>query len=368
MRYVAWDIHKNYHYVLALDEDGDKVFSEKFENTSEAIRGFIVRLSKDDLVVLEATTHCYAIYDMLVEKEMRVVVAHLGENKKARIKNDERDMLKLAQKLRAGILELSYVPSREMRSLRSLTRHRIGLGQRVAVAKNRALAVLARNGVKSPCKDAFGKAGVRFMQCQSLPGLDSALLQSELRIIEGLKREIGYADVLIAKAVKGNPQAELLMSIWGCSFYGAAVILAEIGDVQRFPSAKHLCSYAGLVPSLEASGTVERTGRITKRGSRVLRWIMLQVARTAVRQRNSRIRGFYTRIMRKKGDKKAIVACARKLLSWIYAMLTRGVRYNEESERLTLAKIGRLDGLVGLEPVSMVSGAGSPQGKSLIGG
>ena len=112
----------------------------------------------------------------------------------------------------------------------------------------------------------------------------------------------------------------LLMTIPGVGYYSALLIKSEIGDVKRFPSAKQLCSYAGLVPSTHASGNVCYHGHITKQGSKWLRWILIEAAIHAAK-RTGPLRRFYYKVERKKGGKVAKVATARKLLEWIYHMM-----------------------------------------------
>ncbi len=107
---------------------------------------------------------------------------------------------------------------------------------------------------------------------------------------------------------------------------------SEIGEVKRFPSAKQLCAYAGLVPSTYASGNTCFHGHITKQGSGWLRWILIEAAIHAVKKPGV-LRRFYFKVERKKGGQIAKVAAARKLLEWIYHILRDGKTY-QEMERI----------------------------------
>jgi signal transduction histidine kinase len=82
---------------------------------------------------------------------------------------------------------------------------------------------------------------------------------------------------------KEDEMASLLMTIPGIGYYSALLVVSEIGDINRFPDSYHLCSYAGLVPSTHSSGGITYHGSITKRGSKYLRWIMLECARAHIR-------------------------------------------------------------------------------------
>jgi len=113
----------------------------------------------------------------------------------------------------------------------------------------------------------------------------------------------------------------LLKSIPGVSTFSALVILAEMGDVNRFPDEKKIFSYAGLVPSVHKSGDKAYYGHITKRGSKYLRWILVECARIHVRKCNSEITEFYRKLKRKgKHENVAIIGAAIKLLQTIYYM------------------------------------------------
>jgi transposase len=161
-----------------------------------------------------------------------------------------------------------------------------------------------------------------------LKGLDMApvyqsALDGHLRLLAAVEREIEKADKLLGKARAGSKEAELLETIPGVGPILALTILAEIGDVERFHSAKHLSSYAGLVPSTRQSGETARHGHITKQGSAWLRWALVEAAIHAS-MRPGPLKNQYMKLKRRKGGKIARVAIARKLATYIYHMLKEG--------------------------------------------
>ena len=125
-----------------------------------------------------------------------------------------------------------------------------------------------------------------------------------------------------------NDEISILLTIPGIGYFSALLIYAEVGDINRFPNSKKLCSYAGLVPTVRQSGNKIIRGRITKEGNKLLRWVLVQCAHMAVRK-DERLRQFYERIKAKKGHQKAIVATARKLLTVIYACWKNKTPYGE---------------------------------------
>ena len=142
--------------------------------------------------------------------------------------------------------------------------------------------------------------------------------------MEKLEEEIKKMDKRLKEEEKKFKETELLKSIPGVSTFSALVILAEIGDVNRFPDEKKIFSYAGLVPSVHKSGDKVYYGHITKQGSKYLRWILVECARIHVRKCDSKITEFYRKLKRKgKHENVAIIGAARKLLQTIYYMLKK---------------------------------------------
>jgi transposase len=136
----------------------------------------------------------------------------------------------------------------------------------------------------------------------------------------------------IKEVVSVTPQAQLLMTVPGISYYSALLILSEIGQIDRFPSAKHLCSYAGLVPSVYSSGSKSFHGRITKQGSGWLRWICVEISIHAANG-DTRFQSLYRRVCRRRGLATAKVAVARKILTVIYAMLKTNQAFRRRHPR-----------------------------------
>jgi len=132
----------------------------------------------------------------------------------------------------------------------------------------------------------------------------------------------------IGTLAKEDEMASLLMTIPGIGYYSALLIVSEIGDINRFPDSHHLCSYAGLIPSTHSSGGITYHGSITKIGSKYLRWIMLECVHTHIRtNKNSNISQFYTRLAKSKGNSKAAVAAASKLLRIVYCVMKEKRNY-----------------------------------------
>jgi transposase len=141
----------------------------------------------------------------------------------------------------------------------------------------------------------------------------------------------------IVLSAKDDEEAGLLMTIPGVGYYSALLIESETGDINRFPSAKQLCAYAGLIPSTYSSGNTSFHGHITKQGSKWLRWIVAEAVGHCIANLGH-LHGFYRRLETRKGPKIVKVATERKLLEWIYHML---------KERRTFQEMEKIAGVRG---------------------
>lgn len=160
------------------------------------------------------------------------------------------------------------------------------------------------------------------MRSLKLPEQFQTSLERYCDLAEYLDGLVTEADQTIEKTVGDHPHAALLTSIPGISYVSVLTIIAEIGDVNRFPSAKKLQGYAGLVPSTYASGDTVRHGRITKQGSKWLRWTMIEIAhRQILCKKTPGFAWYYLKIKQRKGSGAAAVATARKLTAVVWRLL-----------------------------------------------
>ncbi len=234
----------------------------------------------------------------------------------ARIKHDKLDSRILAELLRTGFLAEAWIAPRPVRELRQLLRFRTRTVQCATRAKNGVHGVLGRQGLDSPESPLFGPKGRAFLKELKLRELDRWEVDDQMARLDLLVVQIKELDQEIRERVKASTAAQALEQIPGIGPFIALLLVAEIGDVKRFPTAKHVASYTGLAPSLYASGERRWTGEITKQGSGLLRWALVQAAHTAAR--SPRFAEFYLRQRERHGVRKAIVALARKLATITY--------------------------------------------------
>jgi transposase len=196
------------------------------------------------------------------------------------------------------------------------------------MTKNRLHALLGRYPlIPQPKRGGlFEAAGRRWMRQIPISASDRPILDREVALLEHLQDQIRQADRLLKDAGRDDPRVARLQTIPGIGPQFAPLIVCEIDDVRRFAGPKKLHAYAGLVPSLHASGQRAWHGRLTKAGNKYLRWAMVEAVWPAIRA-DVGLRVYYERIARRRGANPAKVATARRLLTIVYRVLTEGREY-----------------------------------------
>lgn len=323
--YVGMDLHKNSSSFCVKDYEGNIIKEDKVLTDKNQIRDFMKSLGQPVSIVLEPVSQWYTYADMLEELGNEVHLAHPMKVKaiaSARIKTDKIDANVLADLLRANLLPEAYFASKEVRSWKETVRFRASLLNIRTQVKNKVNAILHKHALRHNFSNLFGKGGRIWLSSLALEEPFKRNLTQYLSLIDFLTKQIDEAEELVEKQVTEYPQARLLTTIPGISYVSALTIMSEIGDINRFPSAKQLMGYAGLVPSTYSSGDTTRHGRITKTGSKWLRYIMTESAHHQVLCKHKPGFGsYYLAIKQRKGSGTAAVATARKLLAVVWRLL-----------------------------------------------
>ena len=331
MLYAGLDYHKRYSVVQAMDEQGRKRERARLPNEFKAVRDFFDSLGEPCKVVLEAGWNWGTMFDWLeqVESVVEVQLAHPFRVKaiaSAQVKTDSVDAATLAHLLRTDLIPKAHIPSAQTRQLKEIVRQRLFLVRVRTMLKNRLHAFLDRHHVPAPpVSDLFGKRGLGYLAKVQLPEGPQAQLEQDLRLLQMLNEEIRESEGLLRRSLKGDRRVELLQTVPGIGAITAAVVALEIDDVKRFPEARKLAAYAGLVPSVHASGGKIHHGRLMPQSNKWLRWALVESAWVAVR-RDPYFRSTYGKHARK-GAQTAIVATARRLLEVIWHVLSEDRPY-----------------------------------------
>jgi transposase len=325
---VGMDLHRRRSVLVRMTPEGRRLGTARISNSPAQLRKEIAKAGRCPEVVVEATLGWYWAVDALAAAGAKVHLAHpLGVKAFTyrRVKNDERDAADLADLLRMGRLPEAWIAPAEIRELRELTRYRLKLVQRRAGYKDQVHAVLAKLGIPVTCTDIFGVWGNTWLDGLALPQPYAGKVASLRTLISDLATEITLLDTVIADLLAGHDGYRALQALPGIGPVLAAVIVAEIGDIRRFSSPAKLCCWAGLTPRHRESDTKVTRGHITKQGSPILRWAVVEAIQH--QPAGSPVRAVKDRIIARRGKEArniAKTAAARHLLAAVFYTMRDG--------------------------------------------
>jgi transposase len=328
-RFIGIDIHKKQASFAIVDREKNLLSKGDFlmANLADWAKK---NLTWDDAVVIEATGNSYYVYDLLAPYAGEVQIANplaMHDRTRYRRKTDKADARNLAEQLAMGNVLGVWVPDEEDRALRVTMSHRKALSEDITALKNRMRSLLYRHGISYAGKEILSAKALEFVQSSNMPDSSKRAFQSYQAISTITVEETALIDRELARKSLADPQCLNLMTMPGVKPQAASIITSAIGDIKRFSSPKKLASYAGLVPSVQQSGEGIHYGPITKQGSSLLRWIMVEAAHAAAATPGP-LRDFFYRLFdRNRCYNKSIVALASKMLRIIWFMLAFGVPY-----------------------------------------
>ena len=326
MHSVGIDLHRSRSHVAVIGEDGDVLLSRRIVNDPAIFLELLAEIDGECRIALEATYGWEWLADVLQDAGYELHLSHPLRTKaiaSARVKTDAVDAKTLAHLLRTDLLPKAYIAPRELRDLRDLLRHRVALTRMRSSLKQRIGAILAKRGIQRPYSDMFGPAATRFLAELELPEAPRRRMFSTLALVGDFTREISITTEEIDARAKADPYVEVLCQIRGVGRYIAMLVIAEVGDVERFRTARQLCSWAGMTPTVRSSDQRTRLGRISHQGSPALRWALVEAAQHATRG-GGPLRESFERIAKRRGRNIAKVAIARKILTLCFYGLRDG--------------------------------------------
>lgn len=239
MLHYGLDVHKRYTTYCVMDERGTILREGRCQN--EDLPRVFLEEEGSRSAVMEAGPNWGYLYDQIEPLVDTITLAHplrVRAIAAARVKTDAIDARTLAHLLRADLIPASYVPEPAIRRRRELLRYRMDLVKQRTAMKNRVHALLAQVGAQAPVTDVFGRKGRQWLGRVPLDSQRSYELAGYLRILDCLNEEILEVTARVRAAAGADPAARLLMTIPGIAELTAWTLLAEIGDVTRFPAAR----------------------------------------------------------------------------------------------------------------------------------
>ena len=337
-QFIGCDAHKKFSVFVAVNEKGQAGEAIRVEHDRRLYREFLSQLPKQSAIAIEASGHYGWLVDEMEQLGHCPKLANPLEAKRRMgktKKTDKLDATGLAILRRNGTLLEVWIPPSELRDQRELLRLRIFLVRLRTQVKNRIHATLARHNVQIPGTDLFGvearsRLGARLPE---LPPHSRETVVDELAVLDFLELQIESAEQRLDVIMAASPEADLLKTLPCVGKILSMILMLEIGKVERFPSAAHLASYAGLVPRVHASGGHTRMGQVCGNVNRNLKWALVEAGNLVVinqrRLAGSHVVRLYQRIKRAKNHQKAVVAVARHLAEASYWVLTKQEVYRE---------------------------------------
>ena len=321
-QFVGIDLHRRRSVVVRMTDTGQVLETVRIVNDADRLAAVLRRAGESPEVVLEATYGWYWAADVIAAEGARTHLAHpLGVKafEYRRVKNDVRDAADLADLLRMGRLPEAWIAPPATRELRELVRHRAKLVGLRSSCKAEVHAVLAKCGVQVLMRDLFGVAGTDLLDRLELPAAYAARIGSLRRLMDLLEFEIDVVSRGVGRRLGADPGYVAVQTIPGIGPVLAAVFVAEIGDIGRFTRPEQLSCWAGLTPKHHESDTKVRRGRITKQGSRLVRWAAVESVKalpttTVVGQLRDRVAA-------RRGPNIGAVAAARRQVEYVFHAL-----------------------------------------------
>lgn len=369
------DVHKTFIVACIASTNDKSVTSyqtKRFSTYTKNLRELAAWLDANNCkdVCMESTGKYWHPVWNILEPSRNVVLAHPKYLKAIRgKKTDKKDAKWIADIFKHDLVSGSFIPPAKIRELRDLMRYRFKLTNYATGEKNRAQNSLTTSNIQldHAFSDVFGKSATAILdrilenpgdksfdvtpfvdhRCKtpveeiqlSIDGDISPeqaeklkIIRAHMDVLESCKLNLESA--ILAAAVPFLPQISLVSTAPGIREFSAIAVIAEIGaDMSVFPSAKHLCSWAGVAPQCNESGGKKKSSRVSRAGV-YIKPLLIQCANAAVKSgKNPEISNRYASIKKRRGHKKAIVAIARMLLTAIYNILKKGESYNPDLYR-----------------------------------
>jgi transposase len=332
MNFVGIDLHKKTITVCVVDQERKvqkraTLYCVEAQRIADFFRGLGAFAA-----VVEATASYEWLWQLLEPLAQRLVLAHpkklrvIAESKN---KSDRLDAFVLAEFLALDMIPPAYRPTPRQRQHRALVRQRQQIRRALVRARNRLRHLLANYNADR--RDLFTAAGLAYLAGVPVSAADRFVRDQLVATWEHHREQLAAITKELAALAKKAPKAEraareCLASAPGVGPVTLDVLLSEIGDIGRFRSNPKVVAYAGLAPGQRESAGRKKELGITKEGSRLLRWAMVQMAWRVVRPAG-RWRAVFERLRQRRGAKKAIVAVARRLLGVLATLWRTGQRY-----------------------------------------
>ena len=321
---IGCDYHPEFQQIALVDTDSGE-FQEKRIAHSEEAEKFYRAVAAQGVKVrigMEASGHARWFERLLAELQVELWIGDAAEIRSKRVrkqKTDRQDAQLILQLLLENRFPKIWVPSGENRDLRQLLWHRHRMVQARTRIMNQLQAVALNEGLHCK-KKLWGEQGRRQLESFQLAPWASRRRRDLLELLDRLNPTIAELTQAIEHEADKNPAVQRLRTHPGVGALTALAFVLIIGQAERFPCGKQVASYLGLVPLEDSSGKRRRLGHITKQGSSILRFLLVEAAQVTVRSLPE-WRSQYFHLAMRSGRKIAKVAIARRLAVCLFWMM-----------------------------------------------
>lgn len=327
MLIIGCDFHPEFQQIAMLEKETGEITCHRLQHQEQA-RKFYASLPEAALVGMESSGFTQWFERMLEEMGHQLWIgdaARIRASVVRRQKTDQRDAGHILTLLMENRFPKLWVPTMEERDVRQLLLHRHHLVRSRTQVKNQLQAMALNQGMRKK-RQLWTEAGREGLQKLALNAHTAARRDECLQRLNYLDGQIRQLNQRVAEEAGQRAEARLLMTHPGVGMQTALAFVLTIGPVERFENAKKVASYVGLIPAEYSSGGRQRLGRISKQGSPLLRFLLVEAAQSAARY-DPELKRMYVRLCLRRSRGQAKVAVARRLATKLYWMLRRGKTY-----------------------------------------
>jgi transposase len=338
--YVGLDVHYKQWNITVVGKERELMRGKTVTPNAQALLDYLRRkIDFDDIIIAyEAGFSGFWIQREFSKLGINVIVVNPADipttDKESKQKTDRRDSMKIASTLRAGLLQAIYIPTVKEEENQSMIRRRFDLVKKQTRIKAQIKSFIKKHGISlTGNKEAKEKWSEKYIAqiaqiAKSQKGLGYQI-ESMLRELSFYQKEIKMINIALqdlSESEEYKTDYQNLLTMPGIGNIIATAILFELYNIERFETFSEFASYMGIIPTENSSGEKQRHGKMTKRGKTKLKSLIIEASWMAIKQ-DEAFKKYYNNLLSRMTSQRAIIRCARKLLSRVYHILKENEAY-----------------------------------------
>jgi transposase len=341
--YIGVDFHARQQTICYLTTDGGEITTHQLKHQDKGeVRAFYAQFTGQVIVGLEASGYSPWFEELLSELGCEVWLGHATEIRRRarwRQKNDRRDAELILELMIHDEFPRLHRPAPESREILRMLRYRQKLIKIRTMGKNSLQALALQSGLAKGSQ-LFSRAGQQELRAVAMSPAMQWQREQWWQLLEPLNQRLLETMLWLKQQAQDDARIKLLRTHPGIGLLTSLCVVHSLWPVSRFRNQRKVVAYAGLEPLERSSAERKHFLGISKAGSRVLRYLLVEAAHTAVKK-DEELKRFYQRLVQRRGRPKAKTAAARKLLIRSYIMLRDEIDYAEFRRRAVAARLAR---------------------------